>query len=238
MRCAFCFVRFAVTRREGAGGVLNDNVKVYYLLADGRGIHPRRLVLALLQRELVLRRFPVDGVVEVHAGHVAVQVVPVQQESALREDDDDSGCENNGDGTCHTSLPQTRYSFFHGPRRNNRRLKHSWCFTSDRRLFFSRFIVKKNVPEDANDFGERSEHPPPLHTHTHTEKSELTRAASVMSSEPENMIMAATSPPSSCSLSRSFTFISVIVLFMSANTNNTYAVLNTSVPLHHVCTRR
>jgi len=42
--------------------------------------------LTLLQRELVFGCFPVDGVVEVHAGHVAVQVVPVQQESALEHD--------------------------------------------------------------------------------------------------------------------------------------------------------
>lgn len=65
------------------GGRLNDNVEVY-LLADGRGVHPRRLVLTLLQRKLVFGRFSVDGIVEVHAGHVAVQVVPVQQKSALR----------------------------------------------------------------------------------------------------------------------------------------------------------
>lgn len=63
---------------------LNNNVEVY-LFADGRGIHPRRLVLALLQRELVLCGFPVDGVIEVHAGHVAVQIVPVQQESPLEK---------------------------------------------------------------------------------------------------------------------------------------------------------
>lgn len=63
-------------------GSLNDYVEVY-LLADGRGIYPRRLVLTLLQRELVFGRFSVNWVVEIHAGHVAVQVVPVQQESAL-----------------------------------------------------------------------------------------------------------------------------------------------------------
>jgi len=63
-------------------GSLNNNVEVY-LLADRRGVHPRRLILTLLQRELVFGCFPVNRVVEVHAGHVAVQVVPVQQESAL-----------------------------------------------------------------------------------------------------------------------------------------------------------
>lgn len=67
---------------DGVSGSLNNNVEVY-LLADRRGVHPRRLILTLLQRELVFGRFPVNRVVEVHAGHVAVQVVPVQQESAL-----------------------------------------------------------------------------------------------------------------------------------------------------------
>lgn len=70
--------------RGGVFGSLNDNVEVY-LLADGRGVYPRRLVLTLLQRELVFGCFPVDGVIEVHAGHIAVQVVPVQQESALEQ---------------------------------------------------------------------------------------------------------------------------------------------------------
>lgn len=62
---------------------LNNNVEVY-LFTDRRGVHPGRLVLTLFQRKLVFGRLSVDWVVKVHAGNVAMQVMPVQHESSLK----------------------------------------------------------------------------------------------------------------------------------------------------------